>query len=322
MDDVRWFASNAYTRAVLPELRRRGLAVSAEGQGPARVVVAMSGRVAEPAWRHARAHRAALVLYLWDLPPRGTAVGRYDPIWTIGGRFLRLPRLFGGYRQRAGYYSRLRYVAVRADALWTASDLTTRIVRDRFGVDGVTLPYCYDSDRFHPGTAPRDTPPTLLTVSRLVRHKNQALVLHAAARLGGGVRVRLIGRGPEEDTLRALARLLGVRCSVETDAGDAAVELAYQTAAVVVCPSAFEGFGLSPIEAVASGTPVVASDIPPHRQYVGHVSRLVPVDDDAALAGAVEAAFGGPDPDPRSVADLTIPAAADRILTSLSPMLR
>ncbi len=322
MDDVRWFASNAYTTAVVSELGRRGLRIAVEGDAPAAVALAMSGRVAESAWRYARARRVPLVVYIWDLPPRGTATGRPDPVWYLGARFLRLPRIYGGYRQRAGYYSRLRYIAARAEALWTASDFTRALVRERFGVSGVTVPYCYDSLRFQPGRLEGESPPTVLTVSRLQPHKNQASVLRAAARIGRWVQVRFIGRGPEEARLRALAHRLGVQCRIDTDADDGAVERAYRSAGVAACPSRFEGFGLSPVEALASGTPVVASDIPPHREFVGHAVRLIPLDDDAALASAIEAALDGPGGDPGAVANLTIPAAADRILASLSPMLR
>ena len=140
VDDVRWFASNPYTTLVVPELRRSGLRIALEGNSPARVALAMSGRVAEPAWRYAQATRASLVLYLWDLPPKGTAIGKADPIWWIGGRFLRLPRMVGGYQQRAGYYSRLRFITSRADQLWTASEFTAGLVQERFGVSGTPCP--------------------------------------------------------------------------------------------------------------------------------------------------------------------------------------
>lgn len=323
MDDVRWFASNGYTALVAPSLREHGLAVATDGDAPARVVLAMSGLAAEEAWRFARRHGARLVLYLWDLPPVGTGSGRADPVWWLAGRFLRLPRLWGGYGRRRGYYSRLRYISARADAVWGASTLTCETIAARFGVRAERLPYCYDSNRFRPrrAAAPRADPPVLLTVSRLRRHKNQAAVLEAAALLDRPVRVRLIGRGEEEAALRALARRLSVNCSVESSADDAAVNRAYHEAAVAVCPSRFEGFGLTPIEAVASGVPVVASDIPPHREFVGAAARLVPLDDAPALAAAIGAALEAAPADPSLIADLTIPAAAARFRSALGPFL-
>jgi glycosyltransferase involved in cell wall biosynthesis len=322
VDDLRWFSSNTYTALLVPELRRLGLAIATDGDRPARVALAMSGLVAEAAWRFTRSRNTRLLVYLWDLPPQGTARGQADPVWWLGSRFIRLPRPWGGYGRRRGYYSRLRYVATRADAVWVPSTFTREILAERFGVASERVPYCYDSDRFVPGTAMKTMPPVLLTVSRLRPHKNQALVLHAAAVLGRAVQVRFIGRGPEEAALEVLSRQLGVRCRVETTADDAAVSRAYREASVAVCPSQFEGLGLTPIEALASGISVVASDIPPHREFVGGAARLFPPDDPAALAAAITAALDAPLADPASVRELTIPAAARRFLAGLGPLLR
>jgi glycosyltransferase involved in cell wall biosynthesis len=319
VDEVRWFASNPYTALVVPALRRHGLSIATDGDAPARVALAMSGLAAEDAWRFARRHRARLIVYLWDLPPVGTGRGRADPVWWTGHRFLRLPRPWGGYRRRRGYYSRLRYIAGRSEAVWGASTLSCETIAERFGLRADRLPYCYDSNRFQAKLAggPRPDPPVLLTVSRLQRHKNQAAVLESAARLGRPVRVRLIGRGDQERALSGLARRLRVDCTIETAADDATVARAYHEASVAICPSRFEGFGLTPIEAAASGLPVVASDIPPHREFVGGVARLVPLDDTPELTAAIVAALGAPPADPALLADLTIPAAATRFLTAL-----
>jgi glycosyltransferase involved in cell wall biosynthesis len=75
------------------------------------------------------------------------------------------------------------------------------------------------------------------------------------------------------------------------------------------------------MEAIASGTPVVASDIPPHREFVGDVARLVSSDDDDALADAVRSALQDEPPARTAITDLTIPAAADRFMTHLSSLL-
>lgn len=322
MNDIRWFAPNHYTAMIVPELRRRGLTVALEGAEPARLALSMSGTRAEEAWRYARRRSCPLVVYLWDLPPRATGSGSFDPVWSIGGRLLHLPRPAGGFGRRRGYYSRLRYIAARADEVWVPSDMTQSLVRSRFGLESRRVPYCYDSERFRPGSWPRVDPPTLLTVSRLEAHKNQAATIRAAARVGKEVQVRLIGRGPERASLERLARSLGVNCHIDTEADDAEVADAYRRARVAVCPSRFEGFGLTPLEAIASGTPVVASDIPPHREFVSSAARFFPLDDDEALVTSVVAALGDPAPDAPLVQELTIPAAADRVMALLRPLLR
>ena len=322
MDDLRWFASNRYTFLLVPELRRRGLSISLEGDAPARLTLSMSGKKAVEAWRYARARGCPLVLYIWDLHPEATSSGSYDPVWWAGGRFFRLPRPIGGFPSRRGFYSRLRYIAAHAREVWVPSQMTQAVVRRRFGIDSRQVPYCYDSGRLRPASTARDDPPTLLTVSRLQPYKNQAATIRAAARLGPGVQVRLIGRGPERDSLERLAASLAVRCRIETDADDATVGDAYHRARVAVCPSRFEGFGLTPVEAVASGTPTVASDIPPHREFVGRTAHLFPPDDVDALVEAIRAAFNGAVPDPGLVRDLSIPVAVERFLGVLDPLIR
>ncbi len=322
VDDIRWFAPNGYTTLVVPELRRRGLAISLGGAEPARLALSMSGTTAEQSWRYARRQGCPLVLYIWDLPPKATGTGWYDPVWWWGGHFFRLPRPVGGYGRRRGHYSRLRYIAARAEAVWVPSEMTGSTVWSRFGVAGRRVPYCYDSGRFHRGSIARDEPPTLLTVSRLRAHKNHAATVRAAARLGRNVQVRLVGRGPEREPLERLAGSLGVRCRIDTRADDGEVTAAYQSARVVVCPSRFEGFGLTPLEAIASGTPVVVSDIPPHREFVASAARFFPLDDEDSLVEAAAAALDDAPPDAAVLRELTIAAAADRFMSFLHPLLR
>ena len=63
---------------------------------------------------------------------------------------------------------------------------------------------------------------------------------------------------------------------------DAALAALYRHALAVVCPSLYEGFGLPLVEAMAAGTPVVASDIPVFREVADDAAILLPVDDAAA----------------------------------------
>jgi glycosyltransferase involved in cell wall biosynthesis len=321
VNDVRWFAPNRFATLVVPRLRQLGLTIATEDDAPARLTLAMSGTVAERAWRYAAAHRCPYVLYVWDLPPWSIGGGEPDPVWWALGRFFRVPRLGHRYRERRGYYSRLRFMARRARAVWVPSALTADSVTARFGIPCRRMPYCYDSERFAPVPREPRRPPQLVTVSRLQTYKNQRAVIRAAARLEPRVAVRFVGEGPEEADLRRLAGELGVPCSIESGLSDADLVSAYRQASVAVCPSRFEGFGLSPIEAIACGTPVVASDIPPHREFVDGAARFFALDDEPALVAAIAATLAGPAPDPGAVRALTIEGAAGRFAAALAELL-
>ena len=58
-------------------------------------------------------------------------------------------------------------------------------------------------------------------------------------------------------------------------------------AALLVFPSVYEGFGLPPLEALAAGTPVVASDLPATREVLGDHARFVEPGNAGALAEAI-----------------------------------
>ena len=68
----------------------------------------------------------------------------------------------------------------------------------------------------------------------------------------------------------------------------------YGGAEVLAYPSHFEGFGLPVVEAMACGTPVVATDVPALREVSGGAAVLVPLGDEVALADAVAAMVGDP----------------------------
>jgi phosphatidylinositol alpha-1,6-mannosyltransferase len=142
--------------------------------------------------------------------------------------------------------------------------------------------------------------PLLLTVARLVPHKGQDVVVRALARLAGEFprrRYLLVGSGHDEPRLRALASAEGVadRVLFAGNLADAEVAEAYATATVYVGPSRLdrglnvEGFGISFVEAGASGVPSVAGDSGGVRSAVrdGETGFVVPPEDAGAVAAAV-----------------------------------
>jgi len=321
VDDIRWFAPDRLFALVVPRLRQLGLSIALDGDRPARLVLAMDARVAAQAYRYAVGRGCPLIHYIWDLPPWRLGRGRHDWIWYALGSYLRIPRFGRRYAARPGYYSRLRYVAVHAREVWVPSAITAASVQELFGVSCRRVPFCYDSDRFQPAAVPPERSGPLLSVSRLTRQKNHVAVIRAAARFDPKLAVRIIGEGPERRSLERLATELGVPCAVEGGLGDSDVLAAYRSAGIVVCPSRFEGFGLTPLEAIGCGVPVVASDIPPHREFLGAAAQYFTLDDDASLVAAIVAARRAGSP-PRDVLDnLTIGAAARRFFDLLAPLL-
>ncbi len=69
----------------------------------------------------------------------------------------------------------------------------------------------------------------------------------------------------------------------------------YRLATVFVFPSRYEGFGFGPLEAMASGTPVVACEVSSIPEVVGNAAFLVGPRDSRAMGGAILSLFTQPD---------------------------
>lgn len=143
-----------------------------------------------------------------------------------------------------------------------------------------------------------DGAPPLIAVGRLSPEKDQATLLRALAepRLAA-CRLVVVGDGPERQRLEALAAGLGLGARVAFTGALADPLPAIARAALLINPSRYEGFGNVLVEALACGTPVVATDCPfgPHEILGGgRWGGLVPVGDPAALAAGIAAALAAP----------------------------
>jgi len=142
--------------------------------------------------------------------------------------------------------------------------------------------------------------PIMLTVARLVPHKGQDVGIRALAMLSHDfptLRYIMVGEGHDEHRLRALARDLGVSDKVGFVGAMRDDELpeAYATSTIYLGASRIdrdinvEGFGISFLEAGASGIPSVAGDSGGVRSAVrdGETGLVVPPTDVDAIADAI-----------------------------------
>jgi glycosyltransferase involved in cell wall biosynthesis len=140
----------------------------------------------------------------------------------------------------------------------------------------------------------------LVFVGRLVPEKAPDLLLRAFARLEGDRRLVLVGGSSFTDEyVRALEREAAGDPRVVMAGyvyGEAKREL-YANAAAFVLPSLLEGLPLTLLEAASFGTPLVASDIAPHREILGEEApgrRLFPAGSEDGLVAALGRALADP----------------------------
>jgi glycosyltransferase involved in cell wall biosynthesis len=176
-------------------------------------------------------------------------------------------------RARVSPYTRSRRRQDRrnihaATVVMTHSQYTAARLCDIYHLQASVVPLGVDADRLRPAEAPRRR--EVLSVGALDPVKGHSFVIDAVAAMRDPLpRVTVIGdRGDDGPRLQARAQSLGVELEILHAVPFEAVTERYQHAAVVACAAHGEPFGLSPLEAMATATPVVAVDEGGYRETV------------------------------------------------------
>jgi glycosyltransferase involved in cell wall biosynthesis len=179
-------------------------------------------------------------------------------------------RRFAAWARRAH-----RAAALGAAALVCPSEATAAAVRERWGVPAERIFVAHHGPgQALPPTAP-GPPRHVLYVGDAEPRKNLAL-LHAAMERFTALPLRVAGRAGEPVDPAGLAAL-------------------YAGALALVHPSVEEGFGLTPLEAMAAGVPVVAARCAAVEEVCGDAALYVDAHDPAALADRLERLLGAPE---------------------------
>ena len=213
---------------------------------------------------------------------------------------LRYPREY----PRQQYYFRHYVPAVlrRSAAVIVSSESTRRDLLEFYRLPPETLPVVllgYDTARFTAAATPpaRDGAPYALFVGNVMPHKNLLRLVEAFADAVAGIAGRLVIRGWGRPAhVRALreriaALDLGERVDWQRYASDDELPDLYRGARMLVLPSLYEGFGLTALEAMACGTPVIVSDRSSLPEVVGDAGVFVDAEDRASIAAAIRRVF-------------------------------
>lgn len=221
----------------------------------------------------------------------------HNPAWTIqeDDFFNRIIKKVEGYVMR------------RSDFVTTVSDIMRKSIIKNAGVRPERIQRIYnfvDTEKFSPrhekSWARKNgiEGPIVMFVGKLIRNKGIGNFLQAARIvLNRRPEAKFVVVGPmsfeyqARNTWRDLAEQLGISGSVIFTGAlsDKDLAQAYSSADIFCFPTLRESFGIVLIEAMASGLPVITSDLPVTEEVAGQSGMLVDPNDPEEIAWAITA---------------------------------
>ncbi|MFI6764432.1 glycosyltransferase family 4 protein [Streptomyces sp. NPDC050355] len=187
----------------------------------------------------------------------------------------------------------LRGAYPRLDAVTTVTEADARAYRSRLRLPGVRIEAVPNSVPA-PALAPCDgSGKWVVAAGRLARVKRYDVLIRAFAQVAAerpDWRLRIYGGGTEKAALRALIDELGLYNHVFLMGPANPLEPEWAKGSIAAVSSSLESFGMTIVEAMRCGLPVVATDCPHGPGEIiadGVDGKLVPVGDPQAMAGSL-----------------------------------
>lgn len=213
------------------------LVISSSGNGEAKGIRTPKN-VPHVCYCHAPTH------YYWrhyDQYLKRPGFGVFDPLARLGLRILVGPLRKWDLR-----------ASKRPDFYIANSTHTQAEIKTYYGRDSVVIQPPIDIDRFAAKSDKQPTRKGYVTAGRQTPYKKTDLIVAACTKLN--LPLTVIGRGPEHDRLVAMA---GPSVIFPENVSDEEMPK-YMSSAKAFLFAAYEDFGVTPVEALASGTPVIA----------------------------------------------------------------
>jgi glycosyltransferase involved in cell wall biosynthesis len=209
-------------------------------------------------------------------------------------------RLSGRYLRRA-----IATACARAERVIAVSRTTARDLVEVLGVSAERIDVVYNgvSEALLRPAQPEEVRalrqrldlhgPLVLCLGTIQPRKNQLAVLEAflraQPRLPANTTCLFVGRAGWKTQAfeRAYARHASVHLRWLREFPDRDLRALYGAASLFVSPSSYEGFGITVVEAMAQGCPVIALDRGATPEVVGHAGELLPAPDPGLLSEAM-----------------------------------
>jgi glycosyltransferase involved in cell wall biosynthesis len=193
--------------------------------------------------------------------------------------------------------ARRRHAYKRLVWPWAARRARALVAVSRFAGEETARHFGVPTDRIeviHSGPGLTDVPPAerdgaaaperpyFLYVGDLAGRKNVPFLIRAFDQADPAAQLLLVGHADDDyaEIRSEVERARhGDRIHIVQDASDRDLDTLYRSALALVMPSRYEGFGFTPLEAMARDCPVLASDIPAFREVSGTGALLVPLDE-------------------------------------------